>query len=182
MEKIPKTQFYLIVNIGNSKTNSIIYYFNLLLGTGEFFLTMAELTLNQVFGNNALFSNNPGTGEPQVTIALGDFQNVTNGGQILNGLGFNNVGQIDSTNVNDYAIAIFYALILLVSQNQAANINDDPEQTIFISDGGKTFGTGARDGQIRRRANVDIFSDLNINGFPDIDELTNIPFNAPPVQ
>lgn len=99
------------------------------------------------------------------------FQDSNNGGDILNGLGFDNVSTITSSNVDQHAVNLFYALLLLISQNQAANINDDPTQRIFISDGGKRFASGTRNGQIQKVFSVNLFFPSNFAELPDLDDV-----------
>ena len=129
---------------------------------------MATLTLAQVFGSEASLYVEQNEDQAFLTINLEAFQNVGAGvGEILNGLG---IDDIYTVNEND-GTKLFYALILLISQNQATGINDDPTQKIYISDGGKCFGTGTRDGQIQRVISVNLFSDANLAGIPDIDDV-----------
>ncbi len=132
---------------------------------------MADITFQQIFGRNSGFTTAGG----EAVFYVYDFSNtddLDNGpGDIENGLGISDFTNFTTENIDSKAVAIFYAMCLMIIQNQAENINDDPEQHIFISDGGRTFGTGAREGQIRRRLNIDIFTDTNLNSLPDIDEL-----------
>lgn len=134
---------------------------------------MANLTLAQIFGGRVSTDIDPVQSKFLVTLDLRDFQNIADGGQIVNDLGITNL----DTEAEGYqetgskATNLLYALILLVSQNQAANVNDDPDQKIFISEGGKRFASGARNGQIQRVININLFSDINVDNLPDIDNI-----------
>lgn len=133
---------------------------------------MAKLTLQQIFGINVQFVKSSETQqEAEIRIKLKDFLDAENGGEIQNGLGFDDVDDLTLVNINDKAEAVFVALIHLISQNQAAAINDDSEQKLFISDGGRRFATGNRNGQIQRVASINIFSESNIQSIPDLDDV-----------
>ena len=136
---------------------------------------MTALTVGQIFGSEAELYLDQTEDQAFLTVNLEAFQNVGSGsGQILNGRGIDNVYGL----TNNDATKLFYALILLISQNQATGINDDPTQKIYISDGGKRFATGTRDGQIQRVISVNLFSDANLAGLPDIDDVGR-PTGAP---
>jgi hypothetical protein len=62
-------------------------------------------------------------------------------------------------------------LILLLLENQASAINDDPTQKIYIADAGKSIATGARDGQVKRSFTVSFFIDAGLAGTPSIDQI-----------
>lgn len=89
---------------------------------------MADLTLNQRFGSNAIYNATNKT----ITIAMGD---LTDAGDIANGLGLN-ISELTSTNVNDYASKILYSLLLLNFQQQPQTNNDD-SVAIYITNGGR---------------------------------------------
>lgn len=133
---------------------------------------MPRLNIAQIFGTNAIFVDAGTTGDfARLEMNLGDFHDAANGGNIQNGIGFDDTGLLTTATANDAAESIFYALMLLIQQNQAANINDDPSSKIYITDGGKRFATGARDGQIQRVFSVNLFVDANLNSLPDMDDV-----------
>ncbi|MDJ0593446.1 MAG: hypothetical protein QNJ72_26250 [Pleurocapsa sp. MO_226.B13] len=136
---------------------------------------MPVITINQIFGNqvNAV----PPDGQQQgsawsLIFGLGSFANDTSGGEILDGLGFDNPGLINPGNLDDYAVQIFYAILLLTMQNQATGKNDDPEQKIYIAEGGiSVISFGSREGQLERRFTVSIFSDGAYGNTEDVDSI-----------
>lgn len=137
---------------------------------------MAELTTTDIFGDSVTVVNNPTDDEYKLVIDLKDFQNTGSGGQITEGLGISNLGQFTAQIAQgNKAVALLYAIVLLASQNQATNLNDDPSQSLFVSEGGKNLGSGSRDGQIRRVIGLNLFSYLNINTLPDIDDVGHTP-------
>lgn len=128
------------------------------------------LTFQKIFGTNSKFT----TVGKEATFYVSDFANTddtTNGAGDIIGLGISDFTNYTTEDIDQVAVNIFYSMILMIAQNQAENINADPTEKIFISEGGKNLGSGVRDGQLRRRINIDIFTDLNINELPDIDEL-----------
>lgn len=133
---------------------------------------MPRLSLEQIFGVNYEFDIDPGTNTYRITLDLRDFRNIEEGGGIRDGLGISDLNAFATGLQNDEkAEALLYCLILMTSQNQGTDINEDIEQKIFISEGGTRIGVGARSGQIQRVANVNIFQDANIGSLPDIDEV-----------
>ncbi|MEL6437857.1 MAG: hypothetical protein AAFQ80_01180 [Cyanobacteria bacterium J06621_8] len=136
---------------------------------------MAKLALKKIFGDLAelLPPSNPqdANSSPILAINLQSLANLSQGGQIQDGLGFTNPSSINSDNIDDYAESILVGLLIIASQNQAAAIYDDPEQGLFISDGGKRFGQSTRTEQIWRVLNVNIFSNTDIQSFPDLQNL-----------
>ncbi|MEL7406338.1 MAG: hypothetical protein AAFN00_05170 [Cyanobacteria bacterium J06558_2] len=136
---------------------------------------MPELTSKKIFGDlvELLPPSNPQNpnGTPILAINLQSLANLSQGGQIQDGLGFTNPSSINPDNIDDYAVPILIGLLMLVSQNQATGIYDDPEQSIFISDGGKRFGQSTRTNQIWQVLSVNVFSDTNIQAFPDLQSL-----------
>lgn len=141
---------------------------------------MPALNFFHIFGN--AFNNNfTETGDPatswyEVSFALNSFVDVGGAetdGEILNGLGISDL----TTNTSAYyapnnkAVNVLYGILLLVRQNQAANINEDPEQKIFVAEQAPRLGVGSRSGQIQRSFTVSFFTDTNIASTPDIDDL-----------
>ena len=133
---------------------------------------MAELTVTNIFGQGAVVNFDPDTNTRTLTLDITNFQDVNNGGEIDNGLGISNLDSFTaSLNDGNNAVALLYAIVILASQNQAPNLNDDPTQSLFISEGGKRLGSGARDGQIQRVINFNLFNNLGVDNLPDIDDL-----------
>ena len=134
---------------------------------------MPNLTLSQIFGQGVSTDIDPSQNKYQITLDLRDFQNTSEGGQIQNNLGISNLDTeaVHYQENGSKALNLLYAIVLLISQNQAANLNEDPEQKIFISQGGMNLGSGARAGQIRRVISLNLFSDAQIQDLPDIDSL-----------
>lgn len=140
---------------------------------------MAKVSITDIFGAGWETYIDPQGEQWHFTFDLKHLRNSDDGGTITNGLGINQMPTDETDLINrHFAEKILYALILRYSQIQAASLNADPEQSIFISDGGKGFGSGNRDGQIRRTIAVNIFSDLNLNTLPDIGELGSNSTNA----
>lgn len=134
---------------------------------------MAELTIPEIFGQGAEAVYDPDRNTFKLTIDLTNFADVAEGGEIQSGLGISNIPQFASgVSQGNNAVALLYAIIILASQNQAASLNDDAEQSLFISQGGLRFGSGNRNSQIQRIINLNVFSDIGINNLPDIDELS----------
>lgn len=136
---------------------------------------MADLTVTQMFGQRAELNTDPDPAFIKLLVDLADFQNTTDGGQIENDLGITNLEQKsdDFTNNSNKGITILYAIFLLILQNQAENINADPEQKIFITENPVRLGSGSRSGQIQRSFTVNFFSEGSITSRPDIDDITN---------
>ena len=114
-----------------------------------------------VFGENALFAVDE-NGLRRLSINLHDLQGQSEGGDLPDGQGTNNP-------VHLTAVQIFYGLILLVLNNQATQVNDDPEQKIHITQSAKSIATGARDGQVRRSFTVNFFTEAGLAGTSGID-------------
>ena len=146
---------------------------------------MAELTLNDIFGSAVSIEygdpiadpggQDPG-GDPGATIAdlrfwLGSFGNSDDVGEIEGGLGFNAPFLINPANADSYATKILYGILLFTKQNQAANINDDPEQKVFIAEQAPRLAVGSRTGQVQRSFLVSFFTAENISSIPDIDDI-----------
>jgi len=133
---------------------------------------MPQLTMKQIFGDSVELDINPLEGTSKITFDLKDFQNEEDGGQIKNGLGITDLdSKLQFYADGEKAEAILYGLILMTSQNQDTDINEDIEKKLFITEGGTRLGIGARTGQIQRIANVNLFQDTEINNLPDIDSL-----------
>lgn len=133
---------------------------------------MPRLTMQEIFGSRVEVNVNPLEGTSTITIDLKDFQNEEDGGQIKDGLGITDLDSFSGSIASgEKAEAVFYSLILMTSQNQGSDINEDIEKKLFITEGGTRFGIGARTGQIQRVANVNLFQDAAINNLPDIDDV-----------
>lgn len=134
---------------------------------------MAALTLAQIFGQNVSTNIDEINSNFEITLDLRDFQNTENGGQIKNNLGITNLDAEAAyyAKGGSKAVNLFYAILLLVSQNQAENINADPEQKIFISQSPKRFGIGSRTGQIQTSFVINFFTPSDAANLPDIDDL-----------
>ena len=81
---------------------------------------MADLTLAQRFGSNAVFNETAGT----LTITLSDLADQTNGGDITTGLGLDTTA-MNSSNKDEYSSRILWALLQLNLQNQPETNNDE---------------------------------------------------------
>ena len=130
---------------------------------------MPDLTIQQRFGSSISYDETTKV----LSINLGDLTNVDNGGDILNNLGFDDVSSITQANINQYASKILYGLLLLSSQNQASDINEDAEQKIYITFGGLRINSnGNRSGQVQRVISVNLFDTGNtLNNLIDIDDV-----------
>ncbi len=133
---------------------------------------MPALTLNQMFGKNVdTESIFPADEYYVMSIDLADFQNLADGGDIDNDLGISNLANFGNDVLdNSNGIGIFYAIMLLIMQNQASGKDDDPEQKMYIAESGVSIvNFGNRQGQLERRFTVSIFSDGNFGNTADID-------------
>ena len=124
---------------------------------------MPAFNFQDLFGSNVEFIDG-GDGFYRLSIQLNDFQDESSGGSMTNGQGTNNPAHLSATQV-------FYGLILLILSNQAAQVNDDPEQKIHITQSAKSIATGARDGQVRRSFMVNFFSEAGLAGTSGIDAI-----------
>ena len=94
---------------------------------------MTDLTLQQRFGSNAQITS---TSDGLVlAINLNDLNDAENFGDFTNGLGLN-TDPINSSNADEYASKILWALIGLSQQNQPEN-NNDETVGIYVSNQGK---------------------------------------------
>jgi hypothetical protein len=125
-------------------------------------------TLVNLFGDGATFNESAKT----VTFDLNNFKNIADGGKIMNSLGMNNLAAITATNVNNYAAKIFYGLLVLLSQQQSATINDDSTEAIYLTQGGIRIATGTRNGQVQRVISINVFDTANtVGNIVDIDNI-----------
>ena len=135
---------------------------------------MPELTFKQMFGSRSKYEHiDEVGGEHNLYIDIRDFKNKEDGGDIENGLG---ISELSREYVNFYAglmgIQTFYALMLLIMQNQAGSKDDDIEQKIYIAESGvSVINFGNRKGQLERRFTVSIFSDGSYGNTADIDNV-----------
>lgn len=134
---------------------------------------MANLTLSQIFGSNVIFSPSDRPGAlPKLELNLTDYQNEDNSGDIKNGLGFSDVYLIRPETKDDYSVGLFYAMMLLIMQNQAENKDDDIEQKIHItSSSARITSFGNRKGQLERRFTISIFSDGKFENTTSVDNI-----------
>jgi hypothetical protein len=125
-------------------------------------------TLVNLFGDGATFNESAKT----VTFDLNNFKNIADGGKIMNSLGMNNLAAVTAANVNNYAAKIFYGLLVLLSQQQSATINDDSTEAIYLTQGGIRIATGTRNGQVQRVISVNVFDTANtVGNIVDIDNI-----------
>lgn len=122
---------------------------------------MASFTFDDIFGNNSQ-NLDIGDGFYKLAIQLNDFQGQSNNGDLPDEQGISDPSGMSATQV-------FYGLILHILATQAPKINDDPDQKIFITDGGKSILTGARDGQVARKFVVTFFQNAGLSGTASID-------------
>jgi len=135
---------------------------------------LANLTFTQIFGNSYNAGYVPENDEMEAFFSLSSFKSVDDGGELENGLGISDF----NTNRSNYerngnkGINIFYALMLMIMQNQAEGKNDDPEQKIYIAPGGvSVVSFGNRTGQLERRFTVSIYSDGEYGNTADVDSI-----------
>ena len=81
---------------------------------------MADLSLVNRFGSNAVFNETAGT----LTIKLSDLADQANGGDITTGLGLDTTA-MNSSNKDEYSSRILWALLQLNLQNQPETNNDE---------------------------------------------------------
>ena len=125
-------------------------------------------SLQSIFGTSAVYT----PASQSITIDLNDMKDDANGGEILNGLGLDDPTTITALNIDDYAVNIFYGLILIASQNQSPGIFDDATEKMYLTEGGLRIGNGNRAGQIQRIFNVNLFdSNANLDNSIDIDDV-----------
>lgn len=125
-------------------------------------------SLIKLFGDGATFNETTKT----VTFNLDNLKNLADGGKIINNLGINNLAAVTAANVDSYAKRIFYGLLVLLSQQQSATINDDPTEAIYLTQGGIRIATGTRNGQVQRIISVNVFDTANtVGNLVDIDEI-----------
>lgn len=130
---------------------------------------MPDLTIQQRFGSTVSYDE----ATQVLSIDLNNLTDESNGGDIKNNLGLNDVSSITQANINQYASKILYGLLLLSSQNQALDINEDAEQKIYITNGGLRINSnGSRSGQVQRVLSVNLFDTSNtLNNLVDIDDV-----------
>lgn len=91
---------------------------------------MAELTLTDRFGSNAVFDQVAGT----LTIKLSDLADQAAGGDITNNLGLDTSG-MTTANEDSYSSRILWALLQLSQQNQPENNNDETVGVYVTNEG-----------------------------------------------
>jgi hypothetical protein len=109
---------------------------------------MADLTLAQRFGTNAVYNDTNKT----ITIKISD---LTDTGDITGGLGLN-ISSLNATSINSFASRILYQLLLLNFQKQQAT-NNDETVGIYVTN------TGRRD-VVRNNINQFSYS-LTVNAY-----------------
>jgi hypothetical protein len=142
---------------------------------------MADLTLSDIFGYDAYTELSYDDNDPNllytatVTFNLANFTNYTDeggDGYIKDGLGISNLQSFaEALESDEKAVKTFYSILLHAMQNQAENINADPEQSVFIAEQSPRLGTGSRSGQVQRSFLVSFFTDSNIPTIADIDDI-----------
>ena len=131
---------------------------------------MPALTFNDIFGSNVQLIDG-GNASWQLAIQVSDFLGQSVGGDLPD----------DKAVGNTYGVTpvqIFYGLILFILQNQAAQINGDPEQKIHITQSAKSIATGTRDGQVRRSFTVNFFTEAGLAGTSGIDAVDTRVFES----
>ena len=125
-------------------------------------------SLISIFGTSATYTPASQT----ITIDLNDMKDDSNGGEILNGIGIDDPTTITAANIDEWAVKIFYGLLVIAGQNQSLNPNDDPTEKLFISEGGVRIGNGTRQGQIQRLMIANFFDSTTLVGnVVDIDDV-----------
>jgi hypothetical protein len=124
---------------------------------------MGSFNYGEIFGSGSSVQTADYT-PLSLTIDTGDLLEVSQSGDLPDGIGLSNASSPTATQ-------IFYGLILLLLENQASAINDDPTQKIYVADAGKSIATGTRDGQIKRSFTVSFFIDAGLAGTPSIDQI-----------
>lgn len=139
---------------------------------------MPALTFAEMFGSQAVSNIDTNNDSYQIILDLRSFQDDYSGGDFTNNLGIKNLPakaeyyQQGAEQISSEAqfTNLIYALLLLISQNQATNKNDDPEQDIYIQPTGVSVITsGSRQGQVERRFTVSFFSFDGVNNVAAID-------------
>ena len=132
---------------------------------------MPDLSLAQRFGSSVIYD----ASQQNLIIKLSDFQNTDSGGNIADGLGIDSIANLNSNNIDENASLILYALLVLNQQNQGANINENPDERIYITDSTPRVGTGSRTGQLQTTKTLNIFdTSSSISSTPDIDSFGTI--------
>lgn len=122
---------------------------------------MAAFELAELYGTSAEMQTDD-SGYSRLSIRLNDFRGINSFGNLPDDVGTNAPEDLRP-------VQIFYALILLIIHNQAATVNSDPEQQLFITESAKSLVTGVRDGQVKRTFTVNFFSDEGLAGTTGVD-------------
>ncbi len=101
---------------------------------------MADLTLEQRFGRNAVFNEQDRT----LTIDLSDLgdDDGNGNGDITNGRGLDTSGMTE-VNEDEYASKILWALLQLNQQNQPADDDDNTVGVYVTNEGRRNFTRGS---------------------------------------
>ena len=136
---------------------------------------MASFTQQQIFGERSTANNlDPKNGDYTLSIDIRDFQNIEQGGQIKNSKGISDLdGKFQAFTTGKLSVQIFYAMLLMIIQNQAEHINADPKQNLFVVENPPAFGVGSRKGQIRYSYSINVFVNSPIQDVPSVDELAD---------
>lgn len=134
---------------------------------------MAKLTQQQIFGSRSSAANLDAKKDNHtITIDLRDFQNKSDGGEIIDGKGLTDLKKkYLEFSEGKMGVQLFLTILQLIQQNQAEHLNADPEQKLFITENPPAFGVGSRVGQIRHSYLVNIFVDSSIALSPNPNEI-----------
>jgi hypothetical protein len=116
---------------------------------------MTVLNLQDVFGQGVQTQSSNGGVADTLVINLLDFQDIDNGGEMPNGTGW------FSTDVF-LAEQILAAILIRLKSKLPTNINSEPEQAVYITEGTKGLATGARNGQFKKSYTVTFFIDAQL--------------------
>lgn len=123
---------------------------------------MPDLTFAQRFGTNAVYNETNQT----VTIDLND---LTDTGDITDGLGLDLTG-LDATTIENFAAKILYSLILLNFQQQPET-NNDETVALYITNGGRRDATRNSIAQFNYIFNINNYTPNNLATVLDPDQM-----------
>jgi hypothetical protein len=132
---------------------------------------MTDLTLAQRFGTNATIDTTTPT-NPKLVITLKNLQDISNTGDIADGLGLDDATVINDTNKDQYASKILHALLLLNYQKQAVD-NNDETVGIYITNGGKRFVTRNSVNQVEYRLTTAAYKSDSTGILVDPDDISS---------
>jgi hypothetical protein len=130
---------------------------------------MPDLTLVQRFGTNATIDTTTPT-NPKLVITLKNLQDVSNTGDITDGLGLDDASLITNVNKDQYASKILHALLILNYQKQPID-NTDNTVGVYITNGGKRFVTRNTVNQVEYRLTAQAYKDDSTGILVDPDDI-----------